>query len=347
MIYFFSSLLLSIIFSFLVRRLALRFNIVQAPDNERRFHKNAVPLLGGVAIFLAFWLVAGWLLYVHPIRGIEILTPRLTGVFLASLVVLALGIFDDIRPIPAWARLGGIMLAALLAAVGGLGLEKITNPLGGVFQLGQWKILMWGDYVLTIGSVVVFLWLSGMMFTSKILDGLDGLATGIIAIGALVIYLLSSTTPYFQPNVALLSLVFLGSLLGFLGFNFYPAKLFLGEGGSIFIGLILGTLAVVGGGKLATALLVMAIPILDLARVVYERIKNKQSIFRGDRRHLHFRLVDGGLGVRSAVGIYYALALIFGLSTLFLQSIQKVYALLFLVVVGGVIIWQVNKRKKI
>ena len=145
--------------------------------------------------------------------------------------------------------------------------------------------------------------------------------------------------------MALLALVFAGVCLGFLFWNFSPAKIFLGEGGGLFLGYILGVLAVISGGKIATALLVMAIPILDLLRVVIVRLKRGQPIFQGDREHLHFWLRDHGFSEKKIVLGLYLTAIVFGSLTLFLQSIGKMLALLFLFLLMGALALIIQNKK--
>lgn len=322
MLYFTIAFLLSVIFTLLIRRLALRFGVLDRADEARKIGKGPVPLLGGTAIFLSFFLVAGYLLYIHPLYDINIFAGKMLGVFIASVLLLNIGALDDKFGLSPKARLFFSALSALIVVAGGVGLAKITNPFGGIIEMNSWAL----------SAVLIFFWLLGMMYTVKISDGLDGLATGVVFIGALVIYFFTNTAKYFQPNVGLLALVFAGACLGFLLFNFYPAKIYLGEGGGLFLGLMLGVLAVISGGKLAMALLVMAIPILDLARVLYVRRQRGQSLFQGDREHLHFRLLDSGLKEWQAVLLFYFVAAFTGAAALFLQSRGKLIALLLLTV---------------
>ncbi|MBU3950474.1 MAG: undecaprenyl/decaprenyl-phosphate alpha-N-acetylglucosaminyl 1-phosphate transferase, partial [Proteobacteria bacterium] len=187
-----------------------------------------------------------------------------------------------------------------------------------------------------------FLWLFGMMYTTKLLDGLDGLASGVVSIGVLVIFFLSVSNAYWQPTVALYSLIFVGVLLGFLIWNWHPAKIFLGEGGSTLVGFVLGVLAIISGAKVITALLVMGIPILDVAWVMMRRkFFEHKKISIGDSKHLHFRLLKAGFSHKRAVLFYYFIAGGFGIVSLFLQSRQKMIALLILVfvmiVIGAVV----------
>lgn len=333
--YFLVAFLLSAGLTWLVRKMALKLNVVDHPDGQRHLHAKPTSLLGGMAIFLSFWTVTIFLVF-NPVYGIEKIVSQLAFSFFASLIIFFIGIADDLRPLSAKFRLIFVAVAVLTCAIYFPWLTKITNPFGGYIELGQ-----------TIGAVLVFFWLMGTTYTVKILDGLDGLATGIAAIGAFIVLLLTSVTKFYQPNVSLVAGIFLATCLGFLLFNFYPAKIFLGESGSMFLGFMLGVLAIIGGGKLATALLVMAIPILDIIRVVYKRIRRGQPIFKGDREHLHFRLLDSGFSHRRAVLLLYFLALLFGFTTLFLQSMQKLYALLALVILMAVISHYVGRNKKV
>lgn len=339
MYYFFFSFFLSFVLTLLIKRLALGYGIVDKPDRQRKIHGRAVPLLGGVAIFLAFWLTI-FLLFLTG--GLSLIfSEHLFGVFFGGLVLIILGYFDDRYNLSVKIRLGVSVLAVLLVLIGGVGIDGITNPLGGILSLDMWKLSLPGGEFVILADILVFFWLMGMMYTTKILDGLDGLATGIIMIGGVMIFLLSTFTIFKQADVSLVSLVLVGACLGFLLWNFYPAKIFLGEGGGLFLGFILGVLAVISGGKIATALLVMAFPVFDLVRVIYLRIKNKQSMALGDRRHLHFQLVDVGFSQRQVVLFLYAVAFIFGMTTLFFPSHLKIITLIVLglaMVIVGVLL---------
>lgn len=334
MIYFFIAFLVSALLTFLIQKVAYRLRIVDNPDTDRHLHAKPTPLLGGVAIFLSFWLTVFTVVVYFPVYGIEKIVNPLVVACISSLIIMLVGIADDLYPFAAKYRLVLVALAVLVCVVYFPWLTKITNPWGGYFFLSN-----------IFSNILVFCWFLGMTYTTKILDGLDGLATGIVSIGAFIIVLLTAVTKFYQPNVSLVALIFLAACLGFLLFNFYPAKIFLGESGSMFIGFMLAVLAVIGGGKLATALLVMAIPMLDLARVVYVRLRRGRSMFVGDREHLHFRMVDSGFSQKQAVIFLYIVSLIFGLATLFLQSLQKVYALFVLVIVMSLISHAVSRKK--
>jgi len=348
MTYFVLSLVLSLILTLLVRKFALHYRIVDSPNEERKLHARPVPLLGGFAIFAAFWLVLGYAVFFGGLRWENISPTQFVGVFFGSLALMVMGVADDLRDLPPRFRLAVSSLAALAVVLGGVSLKEITNPLGGVVSFDLFDIAFFGKTAFNLlGAVVIFFWLMGMMYTTKILDGLDGLSTGIVSIGALMIFFLASTKQFGQPDIRAVALILVGACLGFLVFNFYPAKIFLGEGGSLFLGFILGVLAVIAGGKIATALLVMGIPILDLIRVAIARIRRKQPIFQGDREHLHFRLLDFGVHHRLAVLAIYAVAFIFGVTTLFLQSKQKLFMLgILALAMIGVQIWVEMKKPR-
>ncbi len=327
MLYFaFLAFVISIFCTLLVRRIARKVNVLDRPDKSRKFHDRPVPLLGGVALFIAWWSVVAYLVFVQPVFGIEIIKGKLLAAFFASLIILVVGIADDIRGVSPWWRFFSTALAAAIAVAFGIGLDKITNPLGGVILLSS-----------VLGNLVVFLWLMVVMFTTKISDGLDGLSTGVVLIGSLMIYFMTSSGKFYQPNVALLSLIFAAVCLGFLIFNFHPASIFLGESGSLLIGFILGVLSIISGSKLAIALLVIAVPALDVARVIFGRFRAQQPIFRGDRRHLHYRLLDFGLPEPLVVLLFYFLAALFGILGLLLQSGQK-FVFLIMVFLGLAIV---------
>ncbi|MFA6105052.1 MAG: MraY family glycosyltransferase [Patescibacteria group bacterium] len=325
----------SIFFTLLVRRFAEKNLVLDHPDQTRKFHHKNIPLLGGVALFISFWLPVGYILFFNPVFGIELIKNKLLAAFFGSFILILIGIADDIKGLSARFRLVATAGAIALTVYLGIGLPKITNPLGGVIYLSE-----------LFGGVLVFIWLLGMTYTTKITDGLDGLATGIVAIGSFMLFLLSSLTKYYQPNVAWLCLVFFGVCLGFLIFNFHPASIFLGESGSLFIGFLLGVLAVISGGKVAIALLAVAIPVLDLARVIIIRWREGVPIFSGDRRHLHFLLVDLGISPVIVTLSYYLVAISFGFLALYLSSFPKII-ILFLLILVMVFLNQILPEKNI
>lgn len=315
--------------------LARKLDLVDQPG-ERKVHQQPTPLLGGLAIFVAFFSLIYW--FKDVLLGGNLEPYHFFGFFVGGLFLMIGGFLDDKYNLKPAQQLIFPLLAIAVLIAGGVEIEKITNPFGGYIYLGAWS------------GVLIAVWLMGMMYTTKLLDGLDGLVTGMVGIGGLVIFLFTSTTRYYQPDLALASLLLAGACAGFLIFNWHPAKIFLGEGGSLLLGYILGVLAIISGGKLAIALLIMGVPILDVAWTIARRLVAGKNPFRfADRQHLHHRLFDLGLGHRKTVLIFYAFALVFGLSGLFLQSLGKVYALLAVVAVMAGLLYLfyfLDKRRK-
>ena len=179
-----------------------------------------------------------------------------------------------------------------------------------------------------------------MMFTTKFLDGLDGLVAGIGLIAGLTLFGLSLGEQVQQPITASFAIIVVGALAGYLIYAFHPASIFLGEGGSTLIGFLLGVLSVILGGKIATALLVMGIPILDVAWVILQRLWSRSSPFKGDRLHIHFKLIDLGFSQRQTALLLYGLSAVFGFTAVFLQSMGKLVALAILVaIMGALVLW--------
>ncbi len=325
-----------------------KFDIIdRAKKEKRKIHKKNIPLGGGIAIFVAFFSLV-FLGFQFGSFGEEISLYKMIGIFLGGLVLMIGGLLDDKFKLKPLQQICFPLLASFLAISFGVGLQSITNPFGGFLFLDQFHISFggFGDW-LVLADSLVFLWLMGMMFTTKLLDGMDGLATGIVLIGVFMVFFLSQKAEWFQPEVSTLSILFAGSCLGFLVWNFHPAKIFLGEGGSLFLGYMLAILAIISGSKIATTLLVMGIPMLDVARVIIRRWQKKKPVFVGDSEHLHFRLLQSGLGHRQTVLLFYSIAFIFGISTLFLQTKQKLIALCFLFVLMLLLgIWFTKKDEK-
>ncbi len=332
----FGAFLLTVIFTDTARQLAIKFDFLDRPIKKRKKHLEAVPTLGGIAIFFGF-LIPTLVVLAHSdfFTAGDIDLHHFVGFLLGGLVLILGGMLDDKFDLPPKYSILFPLLAALIAAFAGIGPSKITNPAGGAFEIAQ-----------TTAFIFTFIWLVGMSYTTKLLDGLDGLATGVTAIGTLMITLLALSAAYFQPDVALLSLIAFASLLGFLLWNFNPAKIFLGEGGSTFIGYLLGTIAIISGSKVATALLVMGVPAFDIIFVIIQRLKNGQSVFVGDRLHLHHKLFDLGFSQRQVVIFYYCIAIIFGLSTLIFSSWQKLLALLLLFAMMVIASFIINRQQK-
>ncbi|PJA46965.1 hypothetical protein CO172_03360 [Candidatus Uhrbacteria bacterium CG_4_9_14_3_um_filter_36_7] len=339
-IWFIISFFLCFLLTKLVIYLGKKWGLVDRPDEHKKnIHKNVIPLGGGLSIFLS---ILGSFLFLLFLGNTILISGSITivhysGFFLGGLILILIGLLDDWFDLPPYVTILGPILAAFIVILFGVNIEKLTNPFGGVIYLGFWQ-----------SNILVFLWLLVVMYSMKLIDGLDGLETGVASIATFMILALSSTVSYFQPDVQIFSSVVLGAFLGFFVFNFYPAKIFLGEGGSTFIAYTIGVLAIISGGKVATALLVLCLPFFDLIWVMGRRFFKGgfYSMFEGDRQHLHHRLFDLGWTQKQVVFFYYIIAASLGASALFLQSFQKLLVLsLFILFMVCFAFWFVMPRK--
>lgn len=295
----------------LARYISRRFGIISVPGGRRQ-EPLAMPKLGGLAIFVGFLasIALAQLLPVPRFDPYEII--RLAGLMIGSIVIFALGVVDDIYGLSYFQAFLGQIVTAAIAIIFQIFIEFFNNPLTGL-QTDPWPP------VVTI-SLTMF-WLILMMNTVNLLDGSDGLAAGIAVIAGLILFVNSAfrqVPP--QISVSLLPLAMSGASLGFLIHNFYPARIYMG-GSAWFLGYALGTLSIIGGAKMATILLVMGLPLMDLGWQIVNRLRHGYNPFHGDRGHLHFRLLDAGLLSPRQIALgYYAICALFGLLTLVTTS---------------------------
>lgn len=263
---------------------------------------------------------------------------RLRGVVVGSMVLLLGGLIDDRWDLSPWAQFAIQIGGALIAVSHIIFIEVFTNPLSGeeVWLSSR-----------PLAVVITVIWIVGLINTVNWLDGLDGLAAGVGTIAALLFAWHSYRLG--QEAVAAFPLALAGALLGFLPYNFAPARIFLGTAGAYVVGYNLATLSILSPAKIATALLVLAVPIIDGVWRVIDRLRHGRSPFHGDRGHLHFRLVDQGVPVRRIVVSYYALSLTFGLVAIFAPGLMKLILLLLLAaVVLAILIWiSYGKRRAV
>lgn len=342
--------MIGLVLVFCVRRVALRFSIVDVPDHGRKQHAQPTPLLGGIAVIGA---VIGGLVIAWPtLVGGYILPKHIIGLIVSGLIIAIGGWCDDRYTLPPRFQIVFPLTAALVIVASGIGIDYISNPFGEALRLDRWSITLftWNElpYRLTvIADLFTILWLMGTMYTTKFLDGVDGLVSGVTVIGSVILFFLSVSAAVYQPETAHIALIVAAAFAAFLVFNWHPASIFLGESGSLFAGFMLGVVAIVSGAKIATTLLIVGIPVLDVAWVIIQRlVLHRRSPLQADRTHLHLRLLDAGLSQRQVVVLLYALTAAFGLSSLFLHSRAKVVALValvlitFLLIVGGVFLYR-------
>ncbi|MEA2097640.1 MAG: MraY family glycosyltransferase [Patescibacteria group bacterium] len=304
---------------------------------ENKIHQKNIARFGGVAIIISF-LIAIFL------SGDLIFDNLKLGIVFSCLVILFFGIYDDLKNLSWKKQLLGQIIIVVIMIYAGLNVDYIANPFGGTeFRLDILQYSVFGIEYSVFGSLFILFWIIGFMNVMNWLDGLDGLAGGVGIIGAIALFFLSISSLVNQPPLGIISIALAGAILGFLFFNFYPAKIFMGTTGSMFLGFILAVLAIFSGGKIATVLLVMGFPILDAVWVIIQRIKAGESIFKGDARHLHYKLLEKGWSQKKVVIFIYLICLSFGISAIVFQSLGKFLVLAVLFVFFYLVLTKVSR----
>ncbi len=323
------ALVCSLLLTPLVRKVGLRFRIVERP-NPRKTHKRAVTCLGGVAIYASFvasLLVASLILFKNPHSPFSY---KLVGLLCGGSMILVLGLVDDIKGARAPVKVGWQVAAALVtSALFGIRITYIDVPFFGVIWLRTYSLPL------------TLLWVVGLTNALNWADGLDGLAAGISSIACVSLVVVSWRGGDLVSIVVLIAL--LGATLGFLKYNFYPAKVFMGDTGSNFLGFILANVAIMGGLKSAAALslmvpiLILGVPIFDTLFSVWRRVRLKRSPIRPDTDHFHFRLVKLGLNERQAVLVIYLISAVFGGCAVLLAQNPTLTSLAVVVFIVGLL----------
>ena len=304
-----------------VKSLAFRVGAVDDPKKEkdpgRRMHRNPIPRMGGLAIFLGFLLSV--LIFVP-------MTNPMKGMLLGSIIIVILGIFDDIYDLPAKLKFLVQIIAAVVAMLSGNIITVLSNP--NIFSSNPFWVLGWMSYPITV------LWIVAITNAVNLIDGLDGLACGVSTISSMTMLVVAlQVTETWEP-VVMGALA--GACLGFLPYNLNPAKIFMGDTGSTFLGFVLATVSVQGMFKLPMSItfvapfLMLGLPIFDTAFAFIRRIAHGQSPMHADRGHIHHRLIDMGFSQKQAVAVLYVISAILGLSAVVLTTIGVVRAMLFL-----------------
>ncbi|ACB85941.1 glycosyltransferase family 4 protein [Natranaerobius thermophilus] len=299
-----TSAALSLIMTPLLRKISYKVGAVDQPKESRKIHNHVMPRLGGPAIFLSFLI--SLIMYVP-------LETEFYGLLMGSILILVIGMLDDIYGLSPLIKLGGQVAAVLVFIAFGNQVEFLTNPFDGLFYLG----------VLSIPVTVM--WMVGVTNALNLIDGLDGLASGVSAIALTAFAIIAVQNE--QMLVALTALALLGGILGFLKYNFYPAKIFLGDSGSLLLGYMISALSVMGLLKSVTMvtfiipMLLLGVPILDTFFAILRRYWHKRPIFQADKGHLHHRLLNLGMSHKQAVLFIYLISVGFGIgAVLFFQN---------------------------
>ncbi|MFA5926749.1 MAG: MraY family glycosyltransferase [Patescibacteria group bacterium] len=352
-----SSFLLAAVLTPIVRKIGLSAGLLSVP-RARDVHKKPTPRIGGVGFFAAFVVVSAITFLIdNPTLkfgpglwfGVD---KHLVGIWLAGFVIVLSMLVDDVRGLKVWQKVFFQILAVAIVVSAGVGIDKISNPFGLAIDLNSvyipimkingvsYHFSLWSD-------LFTLVWLVGMMNVINFVDGVDGLAAGISTIAAVTILLLSVSVEVSQPATALLAAILAGSTAGFLVWNFPPAKIFMGDSGSMFLGFMLGVLAIISGGKLATAFLVLGFPIIDGILVAGGRImRGENPLTTPDKTHLHHRFLQAGFSVRQSIIVLYIISGVFGAFALQLKTLNKVVSAFVLVVLLIILIKVLNYRAK-
>ncbi len=337
----------------LAGQLGRRLGIVDLPGGRRQ-HSGAIPRTGGLALYAGFILIVGFTLWLphllpntvghwFPPRNDPNELRRLTALLIGSTFCIVAGFLDDRFEWSSGPQYLAQFVASLIAIAGLIFIKHVNNPFGDGLLGGQEGLPWW-----IVGGLTIF-WFMGMMNTVNWLDGLSGLATGVTAILCVVlaIHMIFRAEPP-QLSVALLPVILLGATVGFLPFNFSPARIFMGSSGSFFLGFVVAALGIIGGARLATVMLVLGLPALDVAWLIYMRRRRGVSPGQGGRDHLHYRLLDKGMSERTIVLGYWTFCALFGAMTLlFDDRVFKLIALVNLGIVAlAVLIWATRESNQ-
>ena len=293
----------------LAMKLAHKIGAIDVPKDNRRVHKEPIPRLGGLAIFLGFIITS--MIFVD-------INKKMIGIFLGALIIVIIGIIDDVKEIKAKVKLGVQILAAVIVVIFGVQIEWVTNPFDTIdrtFQLAA-----------VIGIPVTIFWIVGATNTVNLIDGLDGLAAGVSAIAATTLSFVSFINH--QQTYAVLLLALAGAAIGFLPYNFNPAKIFMGDTGSLFLGFVLSVIAIEAAIKSAAALaiaipiLAIGLPIFDTTFAIIRRASSGKPIMQADKGHLHHRLLNKGLTQKQTVLILYAISMVLGISAILISELR-------------------------
>jgi len=320
----------------IARRIAFRFGAVNIPKDSRRVHKKPMPLMGGLAIIVGFTLAVCYSFASKDFTEfLEYLgQPKTLGLIIGALIIIILGIIDDLKPLRARLKFPIQLLAAILVVATGTRILSITTP----FQAGSTHF---SDMSAIMGETLAFiisvLWIVGMSNAINLIDGLDGLAAGVSGIASISLFIVAVIRG--QDDIAIIAVSLVGAIFGFLPYNFNPAKIFMGDTGSTFLGFMLAVLSVEGTMKSVTVialvipLLVLSLPIFDTLFAILRRISNGRPIGEADRGHIHHRLLDMGLSHRMSVVILYVISGALGLLSIALVDKGLLPSLILLIII--------------
>ncbi|WP_174728950.1 glycosyltransferase family 4 protein [Mesobacillus harenae] len=312
---FVTSFVTVLIITPLVIKFAVKIGATDKP-NHRKVHQKVMPRLGGLAIFIG--VVAGYF-------ASGLYSERILTISLGAILIIAVGILDDLYELSAKVKFSGQILIAILIVSSGLTIDFLTIP----FIVERME-LGWLAYPITV------FWIVGITNAVNLIDGLDGLAAGISTIGLAAIAILAGLSG--KGLILTLSLIVLASTLGFLFYNFHPAKIFMGDTGALFLGYSISILSLLGLYKSVTLfsiiipIIILGVPVFDTTFAIIRRLINKQPISAPDKSHLHHRIMELGLSHRNTVLVIYGLGILFSVAAILLSSAELWVSLIILFV---------------
>ena len=332
-------------------KIANKIGAVDVPKDKRRMHTKAMPKFGGPAVILGFLVSTIYLIIVMSIEGsLDLFTEqeygkKLLGILLGIVVIAITGVIDDIKTLKPWQELLGQTIAAIIVVAFGVKIEHLDIPF--LYMVGLNNV---------ISTIVTVVWIVGVTNAINLIDGLDGLSSGISLISCislLIIFLMNDSPMIATVIVTAMS----GALVGFLPFNFSPAKTFIGDTGSNFLGFMLAVVSILGVAKTYTAavivlpVIVLGLPIFDVLFAIVRRIakgKSIKAVFKPDKGHLHHRLVEKGFTQKQAVLILYGLSASLGMFAIILfdSGIWKALSFLLMIIAAVAIGYRNFEKEK-
>ncbi len=312
------ALVVALVVSFLstpiVKSFAYKLGAIDVPKDNRRMHKTPIPRMGGLAIFFGF---------IISILIFGEIDQQLKGILLGSVIIVVMGIIDDITPLPAKLKFVVQIIAALIPVYYGVQITCISNP--NIFGDNAYWQFGWLSIPITV------LWIVGLTNAVNLIDGLDGLAIGVSTISGLTMLAIAILVA--EPQVAIVMAALVGGCIGFMPYNMNPAKIFMGDTGSTFLGFILACITIQGLFKFYAVIsfvvpfLILGLPIFDTIFAIVRRVYHGQSPMAPDRSHVHHRLIDMGLNQKQAVAVLYVISAILGLSAVVLATDGEIKSL--------------------
>jgi len=319
-----------------VKWFAHRVGAMDVPKDSRRVHTHPIPRLGGLAIFVGFVL---------SVVFFADITIQFRGVLLGAVIIVAVGVVDDIMSLPALLKFFIQIIAALVAVFHGVVIDIFSNPF--FFSTAQYINLKFLSIPITV------IWIVAITNSVNLIDGLDGLAVGVSTISSIAMLIIAYMVS--DHNVAVVLAALTGACLGFLPFNFNPAKIFMGDTGALLLGYVLATVSILGLFKFyavvsfAVPFLVLALPLLDTSLAFFRRLLKGQNPMSPDRGHVHHRLIDMGLTQKQAVAVLFTVSGLLGLAAVVMTTNSKLRVLILVIAIvlaAAVVVFIYRGRRK-